>query len=61
MCENEAATQDCAFCLGRAAGHRGEPAASNPYPQLAAEAESHDAYETNHGLWETGRTIGASE
>lgn len=36
MCDIEAATQDCAFCLGRAAGRRGEPAASNPYPQVAA-------------------------
>ncbi|GAB4621067.1 hypothetical protein MAHJHV61_09660 [Mycobacterium avium subsp. hominissuis] len=38
---------DCAFCLGREAGHRGESEDRNPYPDTDARPGSIDWYETD--------------
>ena len=50
---------DCAFCLGRAAAHRGTGVETNPFTDVADE--STPAYETAHGLWLIGHGIGATE
>lgn len=52
---------DCAFCLGREAGHRGESEDQNPYPTTDARPGSVDWYETDYGLWLTGHGLGAQE
>lgn len=52
---------DCAFCLGREAGHRGETEDRNPYSTTDARPGSIDWYETDYGLWLTGHGLGAQE
>ena len=52
---------DCAFCLGRAAAHRGELAESNPFPPTDAEPSSTRWYESEFGQWEAGYSVGTQE
>lgn len=52
---------DCAFCIGREAGHRGDSEDQNPYPKTDARPGSIDWYETDYGLWLTGHGLGAQE
>lgn len=55
------AEPDCAFCAGRDAAHRGEPADSNPYPDEGFPPRSAQRYDSDHWLWETGYGLGATE
>lgn len=52
---------ECPFCIGRAAAHRGEPEDSNPYPAVDVSEGSVDWYETDYGLWLIGYGIGSTE
>ena len=52
---------DCPFCLGRAAAHRGEGEDGNPYPKPDARKGSVDLYETDYGVWLAGYGIGSNE
>lgn len=49
---------DCPFCLGRAAAHRGE---SNPFPDVEPADDSISRHETDHGLWAVGHSVGSKE
>ncbi|MCV7101789.1 hypothetical protein [Mycobacterium palustre] len=52
---------ECPFCIGRAAAHRGEPEDSNPYPAVDVPEGSVDWYETDYGLWLAGHALGSTE
>lgn len=52
---------DCAFCLGRAAAHRGEDHTSNPFAAESLSEGSESSYETDYGLWSTGHWVGLRE
>ena len=52
---------ECPFCIGRAAAHRGESEDSNPYPLVDVAEGSVDWYETDYGLWLAGYGIGSTE
>ncbi|MHA7649008.1 hypothetical protein ACX9NE_04420 [Mycobacterium sp. ML4] len=52
---------ECPFCLGRAAAHRGESEDSNPYVAVDVPQGSVDWYETDFGLWLAGYDIGTTE
>ena len=61
MDEAEDDHDDCAFCLGRVAAHRGEPETTNPFTRTHSKIGSSGWYESDFGLWETGYGVGASE
>ncbi|MBZ4560284.1 hypothetical protein GBO17_15370 [Mycobacterium avium subsp. hominissuis] len=50
---------DCAFCLGREAGRRGESEDQNPYPPTDARPGSAEWCETDYGLWLVGHSFGS--
>jgi|GEM_PF-5470398 len=52
---------DCAFCLGREAAHRGESEDQNPYPPTDARPGSIEWFDTDYGLWLAGHGIGSQE
>ena len=52
---------DCAFCLGREAAHRGEPRSANPFVRVDARVGSLEWYDSDFGLWDAGHDLGANE
>ena len=52
---------DCPFCLGRSAAHRGEPAEANPFPPTGSSSNSLSWYESDVGSWGAGYSLGAIE
>lgn len=52
---------DCAFCMGRAAAHRGADEAANPFPPVDLSANRDARYDTDYGMWLTGFGIGLAE
>ncbi|WP_235216014.1 hypothetical protein [Mycobacterium kyorinense] len=50
---------DCPFCEGRTAAHRGEPD-RNPYV-CTADPGSDDWYQSDHALWGYGYSLGRHE
>lgn len=52
---------NCSFCAGRAAAHRGESKDSNPFPPGDLPPASPQRYESDHWLWMAGHEVGATE
>jgi hypothetical protein len=52
---------DCAFCLGRAAAHRGDGEDCNPFPEVDVRRGSDEWYESDYGLWLAGYGVGSTE
>jgi hypothetical protein len=52
---------DCAFCLGRDAAHRGESRDRNPFPAVDFSDGSVKYDETDYGLWLVGYDLGSTE
>ena len=54
---------DCPFCVGRAAAHRGDNGDCNPFPKPDTDIREDRAawYETDYGLWQVGQAVGAIE
>jgi hypothetical protein len=52
---------ECPFCIGRAAAHRGEGVETNPHPPVDVPQGSTEWYETDYGLWLTGHSLGSTE
>jgi hypothetical protein len=52
---------DCPFCLGRAAAHRGEDRSVCPFPEVDFSDGATKYYETDYGLWMVGHDLGATE
>jgi hypothetical protein len=50
---------DCPFCLGRAAAHRGDGVETNPFTDVPDASVK--PYETDYGLWQVGHHLGSSE
>jgi hypothetical protein len=53
--------EDCPFCQGRSAAHRGEPEDSNPFPETEAETGTTEWHESDYGMWLCGHGIGVTE
>jgi hypothetical protein len=54
-------SDDCAFCLGREAAHRGESEDCNPYPKIDAQPGSNEWFDSEYGLWLAGYGVGSNE
>lgn len=52
---------DCPFCQGRAAAHRGDGEDCNPFAKVDFPEGSPDRYEDDHWLWAMGHSIGSTE
>lgn len=52
---------DCPFCQGRAAAHRGDGEDSNPFPKVDFPKGSSERYEDEHWLWAMGHAVGSDE
>jgi hypothetical protein len=52
---------DCPFCLGRAAAHRGDGEDRNPFPEVDFRRRSVEWCESDYGLWLEGHAIGSIE
>jgi hypothetical protein len=52
---------ECPFCLGRAAAHRGDDADCNPFPEVDVRKGSVEWYESDYGLWLAGHSLGSGE
>jgi len=52
---------DCPFCLGQAAAHRGDAEECNPFPEVDVRRGSDEWYESDYGLWLTGHSLGSTE
>lgn len=52
---------DCPFCLGRAAAHRGDSMDTNPFPEIDYPKGSEEQYEDDHWLWDNGYSVGSME
>ncbi|MCH9736965.1 MAG: hypothetical protein K0U78_20835 [Actinomycetia bacterium] len=50
---------DCAFCLGRAAAHRGEDVDTNPFGDVPRGSVRW--YDTDYGMWLSGHEVGSTE
>ncbi|EUA06435.1 hypothetical protein I546_5433 [Mycobacterium kansasii 732] len=51
---------DCPFCLGRAAAHRGDGVDCNPFPKVDFPPHM-ERYEDDHWLWGMGHAVGSEE
>lgn len=54
---------DCPFCRGRAAAHRGDGEECNPFPKPDFDIRDNRSgwYETDYGLWLAGHGVGSIE
>jgi hypothetical protein len=50
---------NCAFCLGRHAAHRGDGRDTNPFDDVPDGETSW--YDTDYGLWRAGHDLGSTE
>lgn len=50
---------DCAFCQGRSAAHRGEAADTNPFGDVPRGSVRW--YDTDYGMWLSGHELGSTE
>lgn len=51
----------CAFCVGRQAGHFGDPASVNRFPSDGTEPGTSGWHDSEHALWAFGHAVRESE
>ncbi|MBO0854621.1 MAG: hypothetical protein J2P18_12755 [Nocardia sp.] len=59
--ENFEDHDDCPFCQGRAAAHRGCGEDRNPFVKVEFPQGSSELYEDDHWLWAQGHALGSKE
>ncbi|MCG5432572.1 hypothetical protein LV457_09765 [Mycobacterium sp. MYCO198283] len=59
--ENSEDHDDCPFCLGRAAAHRGDGEDCNPFPECDFPKGSPERDQDDHWLWAVGHALGSEE